>query len=72
MAITSSNSNANTRTIRASDAAGVVELQVSVGPCRDSMAGAEFPLGAVLAIDGGTPIHGCARPASMPPPGEPQ
>ena len=25
-----------------------------------------------LAIDGGTPIAGCARPAWMPPPGEPQ
>ncbi|WP_372013640.1 hypothetical protein [Pseudoxanthomonas sp. 10H] len=62
----------DTRTVRASDASGVVELRVVATPCQDSMSGAMFPFGAVLVIDGAAPVNGCARPASMPPPGEPQ
>jgi uncharacterized membrane protein len=72
LAVTASDIAGDTRTIRASDPNGVVELQVIATPCQDTMAGAHFPLSAVLAIDGGTPVNGCARPASMPPPGEPQ
>jgi uncharacterized membrane protein len=72
LAVTASDIAGDTRTIRASDPNGVVELQVIAAPCQDTMAGAHFPLSAVLAIDGGTPVKGCARPASMPPPGEPQ
>ena len=72
LAITASDIAGDTRTIRASDPNGAVELQVIAAPCQDTMAGAKFPFGAVLAIDGGAPVKGCARPASMPPPGEPQ
>jgi uncharacterized membrane protein len=72
LAVTASDIAGDTRTIRASDPNGVVELQVIATPCQDTMAGAHFPLSAVLAIDGGTAVKGCARPASMPPPGEPQ
>ena len=72
LAITASDIAGDTRTIRASDPNGAVDLQVIAAPCQDTMAGAKFPFGAVLAIDGGAPVKGCARPASMPPPGEPQ
>jgi uncharacterized membrane protein len=72
LAVTASDIAGDTRTIRASDPNGVVELQVIAAPCQDTMAGAHFPLSAMLAIDGGTAVKGCARPASMPPPGEPQ
>ncbi|MBO9716805.1 MAG: hypothetical protein J7507_08320 [Pseudoxanthomonas sp.] len=72
LAVTASDIAGDTRTIRASDPNGKVELQVIAAPCQDTMAGAKFPLSAVLAIDGGAPVNGCARPASMPPPGEPK
>ena len=72
LAITASEIAGDTRTIRASDPSGVVGLKVIAAPCQDTMAGAKFPLSAVLTIDSDTPVHGCARPASMPPPGEPQ
>lgn len=72
LAVTASDIAGDTRTIRASDPNGVVELQVIAAPCQDTMAGAHFPLSSVLAIDGGAPVKGCARPASMPPPGEPR
>ena len=61
-----------TRTVVATDAAGQVEITVTEVECQDTMAGATFPFTGTLAIDGGTPIAGCARPAWMPPPGEPQ
>lgn len=60
-----------TRTVVANDASGKVELRVTEEPCQDSMAGASFPFTGTLVIDGGAPIQGCARPAWMPPPGEP-
>ena len=72
VAVTASEVAGDTRSIRASDASGVVELQVIAAECQDTMAGAKFPLSAVLAIDGEAPVNGCARPAWMPPPGEPQ
>lgn len=72
LAVASSQTTGDTRTVRAVDASGAVELTVTAAPCQDSMSGAQFPYSAVLVIDGGTPINGCARPASMPPPGEPQ
>lgn len=70
LAVSSSETAGSTRTLVATDAAGKVELTVTAQECQDSMSGATFPFGAVLVIDGGTPINGCARPASMPPPGE--
>ena len=72
LAVASSQTTGGTRTVRAVDASGAVELTVTAAPCQDSMSGAQSPYSAVLVIDGGTPINGCARPASMPPPGEPQ
>ncbi len=72
LAVASSQTTGGTRTVRAVDASGAVELTVTANSCQDSMSGAQFPYSAVLVIDGGTPINGCARPASMPPPGEPQ
>lgn len=60
------------RTVVATDATGQVQITVTAVECQDSMAGASFPFTATLAIDGGTPIAGCARPAWMPPPGEPK
>lgn len=59
------------RTVVANDASGKVEIRVTDEPCQDSMAGASFPFTGTLVIDGGAPIQGCARPAWMPPPGEP-
>ncbi|WP_162435423.1 hypothetical protein [Pseudoxanthomonas koreensis] len=70
LAVASSKSADGTRTVVATDAAGKAELTVTAKECQDSMSGAMFPFAAVLAIDGGAPINGCARPASMPPPGE--
>jgi uncharacterized membrane protein len=72
LAISTSDVACDTRTVRASDANGLVELKVTAVQCQDTMSGAKFPYSAVLVIDGGTPVNGCARPASMPPPGEPQ
>ena len=51
--------------------AGSVEARVRDAPCEDSMSGASFPLSGELTVDGNGPHAGCARPASMPPPGEP-
>ena len=50
---------------RLTDASGKVELTVTAKECQDSMSGAVFPFSAVLAIDSGAPLTGCARPASM-------
>ena len=72
LAVASSDTVDGTRTLRAVDASGAVDLKVTASACQDSMSGADFPYSAILVIDGGTPINGCARPASMPPPGEPQ
>jgi len=72
LAVASSQTVGDTRTLRAVDASGAVDLKVTASACQDSMSGASFPYSAVLVIDGGTPINGCARPASMPPPGEPK
>lgn len=58
-------------TIRASDANGNLLIEVRSQACQDSMSGAEYPFTGSLAFDGGAAIPGCARPASMPPPGEP-
>lgn len=70
LAISTSDVAGDTRTLRASDSNGMVELKVTVADCQDSMSGARFPYSAVLVIDGGAPLNGCARPASMPAPGE--
>ncbi|GAB3504835.1 hypothetical protein [Pseudoxanthomonas daejeonensis] len=72
LAISTNDVAGDTRTLRASDANGLVELKIVARECQDTMAGASFPYTAVLVIDGGTPVNGCARPASMPPPGEPR
>ncbi|WP_144409351.1 hypothetical protein [Pseudoxanthomonas suwonensis] len=72
LAVTTSDTAGDTRSVRATDASGLVELTVTATECQDTMSGATFPYSAVLSIDGGGPINGCARPASMPPPGEPQ
>jgi len=59
------------RRIDASDAAGDVVLIVRRMRCEDDMSGARFPMTGLLTIDGRGPFHGCARPASMPPPQPP-
>lgn len=59
------------RHVTAQDAAGAIEIRIAPIACQDSMAGASFPYTGSLILDGGTPIPGCARPASDPPPGEP-
>lgn len=58
-------------TIRASDANGNLLIEVRSQACQDSMSGAGYPFTGSLAFDGGAAIMGCARPASMPAPGEP-
>ena len=58
-------------TIRASDANGNLLIEVRSQVCQDSMSGAEYPFTGSLAFDGEAAIMGCARPASMPAPGEP-
>ena len=58
-------------TIRASDANGNLLIEVRPQACQDSMSGAEYPFTGSLAFDGEAAIMGCARPASMPAPGEP-
>ena len=69
LAIDTSETANGTRTVRAIDANGSVELKFSGERCQDTMSGAMFPYTAALSIDGGALVHGCARPASMPPPG---
>ncbi|WP_165942235.1 hypothetical protein [Luteimonas arsenica] len=59
------------RVVNASDGAGAISVTLLPGPCQDSMSGATFPLAGELTIDGIGPTPGCARPADMPPPGEP-
>ena len=71
LAIDAGGVSGDTRTVRATDAVGRVELTVVARGCQDSMSGAAFPFSAVLSIDGGAPIAGWARPASVPAPGEP-
>jgi uncharacterized membrane protein len=70
LAVSTSETAGDARTLVATDAGGKVELKVTAKECRDTMSGAMFPFTAELAIDGGTPLNGCARPASMPPPGQ--
>ncbi|UNK41192.1 hypothetical protein MNO14_09355 [Luteimonas sp. S4-F44] len=64
----SSSMTADGRRIAARDQAGDVVLIVRRMRCEDDMSGARFPLTALLTLDGDGPHHGCARPASMPPP----
>lgn len=59
------------RVIHAGDDAGSISVTLLPGPCEDRMSGAVFPQAAELTIDGIGPTPGCARPADMPPPGEP-
>lgn len=59
------------RQVHGSDDAGTIAVTIRPGPCQDSMSGAEFPQSGELTIDGIGPTMGCARPADMPPPGEP-
>ncbi|WP_132984943.1 hypothetical protein [Luteimonas terricola] len=69
--IDSENAAEGARVVHAGDAAGSISVTLLPGPCEDSMSGAVFPLAAELTIDGIGPTPGCARPADMPPPGEP-
>lgn len=62
---------ADGRRIEARDATGDVVLIVRRMRCEDDMSGARFPMTGLLSVDGAPPVRGCARPASMPPPGEP-
>ena len=71
MAVERSTVEGDTRTIIARDTGGSVEAVVRVSPCEDSMSGAAFPFSGELTVDGDGPHPGCARPASMPAPGEP-
>jgi uncharacterized membrane protein len=64
----SSSMTADGRRVEARDDAGEVVLIVRRMRCEDDMSGARFPLTALLTLDGDGPHHGCARPASMPPP----
>ncbi|WP_152540890.1 hypothetical protein [Luteimonas huabeiensis] len=59
------------REVSARDAAGSVDVRVRAAACEDDMSGARFPLSGELVVDGRGPYRGCARPASMPQPGEP-
>ena len=70
LSIESSTATADGREVRARDARGMVEAVVSNLPCEDDMSGARFPMTGTLTIDDAGPFHGCARPASMPPPRE--
>lgn len=56
--------------ITARDGQGEVVLLVRRMRCQDDMSGARFPMTGHLTIDGRGPFRGCARPASMPAPGE--
>jgi uncharacterized membrane protein len=58
------------RRIVAIDAIGRIEVEVLDQPCTDSMSGGQYPFTARVAVGGDSAVHGCARPASMPPPGE--
>lgn len=60
------------RRIVASDGAGELVVEIASRPCQDSMSGAGFPLSGSLSFAGASPVEGCARPASMPPPPVPQ
>lgn len=71
LSVSSSVATGDGREVSARDAGGTVEAVVSKRPCEDDMSGARFPMTGTLTIDGVGPIRGCARPASMPPPGEP-
>lgn len=70
-AISSENDADGARVVHAADGEGSIQITLLPGPCQDSMSGAEFPQAAELIIDGIGPTPGCARPADMPPPGEP-
>lgn len=69
--ISSENDADGARVVHAGDDAGSISVTLLPGPCEDSMSGAVFPQAAELTIDGIGPTPGCARPADMPPPGEP-
>ncbi|MCD9030276.1 hypothetical protein LDO32_00810 [Luteimonas sp. Y-2-2-4F] len=71
LAVTRSEIVDGTREVSARDAAGSVEARVRAVACDDDMSGARFPMAGELIVDGRGPYLGCARPASMPPPGEP-
>lgn len=70
LAIERSGIDGDARTVVARDATGSVQARVRVVPCQDSMSGAMYPFEGELRVDGGGPHGGCARPASMPAPGE--
>ena len=70
-AINSENEADGARVVHAGDDEGSISVTLLPGPCEDSMSGAVFPQAAELIIDGIGPTPGCARPADMPPPGEP-
>src|SRR5690606_28675116 len=60
----------DTRRFFARDAQGTVELQVMAQRGQDSMSGAWYPLAATVSVDGARAAAGCARPSTMPAPGE--
>ncbi len=61
---------ASRRLVRGRDSRGEVVVEVVTEACQDNMSGAWFPLTATLWVDGAAPVAGCARPSSMPAPGE--
>lgn len=71
LAITVNQALPDGRHVMAQDDAGRVEIRIAPMLCQDSMSGADFPYTGRLTFDEATPIPGCARPASDPPPGEP-
>ncbi|MEZ5463571.1 hypothetical protein [Dokdonella sp.] len=72
LAVDSNNVLFDGRSVMAHDAKGTIEIRITERLCQDNMSGASFPYTGKIAFDGGQEIMGCARPASDPPPGEPQ
>lgn len=68
LAVASSQATADGRRVRASDAAGSLEVVATAKPCQDDMSGAAFPFTGQLSFDGQEPARGCARRATDPPP----
>lgn len=70
--VVTSTMTADGRRVTARDVVGEVVLIVRRMRCEDDMSGARFPMTGLLTIDGRGPFRGCARPASMAMPGEPE
>ena len=68
LAVATSQAIADGRRVRATDAAGSLEIVATAEPCQDDMSGAAFPFTGQLSFDGQEPARGCARRATDPPP----